>query len=78
VRYTEENTRNTPFMLNYGQHPVDPVLANLQHKNPAVSKFIGNWEEQGSKAKTFCTIAQQQYKQYADKHRRPAPEYQPP
>jgi hypothetical protein len=69
--------RNTPFMLNYGQHPVDPVLATLQHKNPAVSKFIGNWEEQVSKAKTFYTVAQQRYKQYADKHRRPAPDYQP-
>jgi hypothetical protein len=45
--------RNTPFMLNYGQHPVDPVLANLQYKNPTVSKFIGNWEEQVSKAETF-------------------------
>jgi hypothetical protein len=29
---------NAPFMLNYGQHPVDPVLATLQHTNPAVSK----------------------------------------
>jgi hypothetical protein len=32
---------NTPFMLNYGQHPQDPVLASLRHKNPALSKFLG-------------------------------------
>jgi hypothetical protein len=67
--------RNAPFMLNYGQHPVDPVLATMQHKNPAVSKFVGDWEEQVSKAKTFYTIAQQRYNQYADKHRRPALDY---
>jgi hypothetical protein len=67
--------RNTPFMLNSGQHPMDPVLVGLRHKNPAVSKFLGNWEEQVSKAKTFYAIAQQRYKQYADKHRRPSPDY---
>jgi hypothetical protein len=44
---------------------------------PAVSKFVGNREEQVSKAKTFYTIAQQPYKQYADKHCGPAPDYQP-
>jgi hypothetical protein len=38
------------------------VLANLQHKNPAVSKFVGDWEEQVSKAKPFYTIAQQRYR----------------
>jgi hypothetical protein len=68
--------RNTPFMLNCGQHPMDPVLAGLRHKNPAVSKFLGNWEEQVSKAKTFYAIAQR-YKQYADKHRRPSADYKP-
>jgi hypothetical protein len=48
--------RKTPFMLNYGQHPMEPALAGLRHKNPAVSKFLGNWEEQVSKAKTFLEI----------------------
>jgi hypothetical protein len=56
--------RNPPLTLNYGQHPLDPVLARLRHKNPAVSKFLGNWEEQVSKAKTFYAIGQQRYKQY--------------
>jgi hypothetical protein len=37
---------NTPVMLSYGQHPTDPVLADLRHKNPAVSKFLDSLEEQ--------------------------------
>jgi hypothetical protein len=65
--------RNTPFMLTYGQQPMDPVLAGLRHKNPAVCKFRGNWEEQGEKAKALYATAQLRYKQYADKHRRPSP-----
>jgi hypothetical protein len=69
----------TPFMLNHGQHSMDPVLAGLRHKNPAVSKFLGIWEEQVFKAKTyaFYAIVQQRYKQYAEKHRRPSPDYKP-
>jgi hypothetical protein len=64
-------------MLNYGQHPQDPVLVSLRHKNPALSNFLVNWDEQVSKAKQFYLIAQQRYHQYADKNRRPAPEYKP-
>jgi hypothetical protein len=66
--------RNTPFALNHGQHPMHPVPVGLRHKNPAVSTFLGDREEQVSKAKTFYTIAQQRYEQYADKHRRPSPD----
>jgi hypothetical protein len=69
--------RAPPFMLNCGQHPQCPVLAKLRAKNPAVSKFIGNWDEQLSKAKTFYTLAQERYKHYADKGREPAPDYKP-
>jgi hypothetical protein len=66
---------NTPFMLNFGQHQMDPVLAGLRHKNPAVSKLLGNWEVQVSK--TFYAIEQQRFEQYADMHCRPSPDYKP-
>jgi hypothetical protein len=69
--------RTAPFMLNYGQHPQCPVLAKLRAKNPAVSKFLGNWDEQLSKAKTFYALAQERYKHYADEGRKPAPDYKP-
>jgi hypothetical protein len=69
--------RNTPFMLNYLQHQQDPVFASVLHKNPVLSKFLGNWDEQVSKAKQFCLVAQQRYKEYADNGGRLAPEYKP-
>jgi hypothetical protein len=69
--------KSTPFLLNFGQHPQDPVLASMRHKNPALGKFLGNWEEQVSKTKHVYAAAQQRYKQYADKLRRPSPKYDP-
>jgi hypothetical protein len=69
--------KSTPFLLNFGQHPQDPVLASMRHKNPALGKFLGNWEEQVSKAKHVYAAAQQRYKKYADKLRRPSPKYVP-
>jgi hypothetical protein len=57
----QSGIRNTPFMLNYGQHPQDPVRAMLKSKNPAVNKFLGTWEEQVSRAKRFYLLAQGRY-----------------
>ena len=67
----------TPFMLNYGQTPDDPTIAALRSKNPAVNKFVGQWDKQLVHAKKCLKAAQDRMKVYADKHRRPAPEYKP-
>jgi hypothetical protein len=45
------SVENTPFMLNYVQHPNTPIVAELQSRNPAVSKFVGKWDEQLQRAK---------------------------
>ena len=70
-----ESIQNTPFMLNYGQHPNDPVSARLRSQNQQVNRFVGNWHEQLKRAKQCIAAAQQRHKHAADKKRRPAPEY---
>jgi hypothetical protein len=59
------------FVESYQRDDSDDTSASV------ASKFLGNWEEQVSKAKTFYAIAQQRYQQYADKHCRPSPDYKP-
>ena len=69
--------RNTPFMLNYGQHPDDPTVAKLRSLSPAISQFVGRWSEQLSRAKLCLEAAQQRMKRYADRKRSPAPVFRP-
>jgi hypothetical protein len=42
---------NTPFMLNFGQHPDTPSALALRSKNPPVDQFGGKWSEQLVRAK---------------------------
>jgi len=70
-----QSVQNTPFMLNYGQNPDTPVIAGLRSLNPGVNKFVGKWSDQIKKAKQCMRAAQERQKRYADKKRRPAPEF---
>ena len=63
-------------MLNYGQVPDDPTVANLRSLNPNVNKFVGRWSEQLVRAKRCMEAAQQRMKHYADKRRRATPTFQ--
>ena len=40
-----DRIRNTPFMLNYGQNPDDPVLSNLRSLNPNIGLAVSKWSE---------------------------------
>jgi hypothetical protein len=72
-----QSIQNTPFMLNYGQHPDTPATLPLRVQNPAVNKFVGKWSEQLTRAKRCLETAQQRQKCQVDRHRRPAPEFAP-
>ena len=72
-----ESIQNTPFMLNYGQHPNDPTLLEIRERNPAVNRFVGKWSKQLTRAKQCLRAAQDRYKASADKRRREPPDYQP-
>jgi hypothetical protein len=54
-----QSIQNTPFMLNFGQHPDTPEVVALRGRNPAVKKFIGKWSYQLARA-TRCLEAAQQ------------------
>jgi hypothetical protein len=64
------STGQTPFYLNYGQHPLTPVSARVESNVPAAREFTERIEQAVSSAKTRLTAAQQRYKSYADKRRR--------
>ena len=67
------SVKNTPFMLNYGQHPHTPATLEVASQNPAVNRFVGQWSQQIARAKHCLQAAQQRQKAAADKHRRAAP-----
>ena len=67
------SVKNTPFMLNFGQHPHTPATLEVASQNPAVNKFVGQWSQQIARAKLCLEAAQQRQKTAADKHRRAAP-----
>ena len=54
--------RNTPFMLNYGQNPDDPIVSNLRSLNLNIGQFAGKWSEQLSRAKVCLQAAQDRMK----------------
>ena len=67
----------TPFMMNYAQNPRDPTTAWIEHRNPAVNKFMGRWSEQLARAKQHLADAKSRQKRFADKHRRDTPVWVP-
>ena len=58
---------NTPFMLNYGQHPDIPTTAFLRARHPQINKFVGRWSQQIAHAK-HCLAAAQDRMRAQDRH----------
>jgi transposase InsO family protein len=68
----QESTSNTPFVLNYGQHPLTPVTVQMRRgvKNPSALKLTEHMQELQARAKKCLIAAQQRQKRYADDGRR--------
>ena len=66
----QESVQNTPFMLNYGQHPLTPASLLIDTKVPAARAFGQDMDEALQRAKQLLTAAQQRQKAYADKRTR--------
>ena len=63
--------KNTPFMLNYGQHPLTPMYRGISRDRvPAARAFVGAMSEMLAVAKEHLKAAQQRQKAHADKKRR--------
>lgn len=66
----QASVQNTPFFLNYGQHPLTPVTIGTEHVVPSATAFVHGLEEHIKAAKLCLKQAQDRQKAYADKSRR--------
>jgi hypothetical protein len=67
----QESVKETPFMLNYGQHPNIPLSMLVEHnsKVPAAKGLVQRITEGVARAKEYMKMAQDRQKAYADKSR---------
>ncbi len=68
----QESTRETPFMLNHGQHPLNPMSLQTHSRVPAAATYTQEMQQTLERAKDCLTRAQQRQKAYADKGRHDA------
>lgn len=65
-----ETIQNTPFFLNYGQHPLTPVTMQTDDKVPAARATAQQLAQYIQKARKCLQAAQERQKAYADQSRR--------
>jgi hypothetical protein len=68
----QKSVRETPFMLNYGQHPNTPLrlLVETNQRVPAASNFVEHIRAGVAKARECILRAQARYASYANKSRK--------
>ena len=68
----QTSIQNTPFHLNYGQHPHTPLSLQVEKdvRVPRAQTFVQNHHELLNHAKTCLQAAQARQKAYADRTRR--------
>ena len=68
----QESVQETPFMLNYGQHPLNFLSLQTHSHVPAAADFTENMQQGTARAKSSLERAQQRQKNYADRGHRDA------
>ena len=66
----QESVQETPFMLNYGQHPLNFLSMQTHSGVPAAATFVGDMRQNCERAIECLKRAQRRQKAYADLHRR--------
>ena len=66
----QESVQNTPFFLNYGQHPLTPASVDVDTKAPAAKAFTADLAEAVELAKQAWRSAQDRQAMYANNKRR--------
>ena len=66
----QESVKETPFMLNYGQHPLNFLSVQTHSQVPAAASFTEDMQLGRERAVECLKRAQQRQKAYADKGRR--------
>jgi hypothetical protein len=74
-----ETIQNTPFFVNYGQHPLTPMVAELREgmQVPSAKQFAEHWQSCVARARRYMQQAQERMKRSEDKHRRAVAPYKP-
>jgi hypothetical protein len=70
-----ESVKSSPFMLNYGRHPLTPVFRNVDGvitkvSNVAVARFASRMHAHLARARTALEAAQQRQRAYVNQRRR--------
>ena len=65
----QESVQETPFMLNYGQHPLNFLSMQTHSGVPAAATFVGDMRQNCERAIECLKRAQRRQKAYADLHR---------
>ena len=68
----QDSTHDTPFMLSYGQHPLNTMSLQTHSRVPAAARYTQDIQQAVERAKDCLDRAQQRQKAYADKGRRDA------
>ena len=66
----QESTQETPFMLNYGQHPLNALSLDTHSNVPVAIAHTVRWQDAVERAKECLRRAQDRQKAYADQKRR--------
>ncbi|KAJ9517266.1 hypothetical protein QJQ45_009121 [Haematococcus lacustris] len=68
----QESIQSTPFLVNYGQSPITPMLHKLPRPclSPSAESFAKKWEHEVKHAQECMRVAQDRQQRYANKRRR--------
>jgi hypothetical protein len=69
------STKKTPFFSNYGQHPKGDLFQVKMVGSPAVEDLVGHMAAIHNELRFQLQQAQDQYKKYADVHRKVQPTF---
>ena len=66
----QESIQNTPFYVNYGQHPVTPGIFDFPRgPHPSAETFVKTWQTSVAQAKKCLRAAQQRQAEYYNSKR---------
>ncbi|KAJ9515242.1 hypothetical protein QJQ45_002373 [Haematococcus lacustris] len=68
----QESIQSTPFLVNYGQSPITPMLHKLPRPclSPSAESFAKKWEHEVKHAQECMRVAQDRQERYENKRRR--------
>eukprot|EP00983_Pelagomonas_calceolata_P033030 1034935-Pelagomonas_calceolata.AAC.1 len=66
----QESVQNTPFFLNYGQHPLTPATVQLLSRVQRASEYAEGIARSVKQAQCCMEAAQQKMKRVENEHRR--------